>query len=41
MCLQMGTSSNVSTDGNTSRQNNAEEDRIWIVNKSRLVDRRG
>ena len=26
---------------NTSRQNNVEEDRIWIINKSRLVDQRG
>ena len=31
----------VATRFNTSRQNNVKEDKIWIINKSRLVDRRG
>ena len=31
----------VVTRFDTSRQNNVWEDRIWIINKSRLVERRG
>ena len=31
----------LATRFNTSRQNNDGKDRIWIINKLRLVDRRG